>query len=109
MTQDYIKVLLAEYLKEITFFGLTQEEHRKNTREIRASLEKSLSEKEEGIPMDQAFRELEKKHGWPHDEKDDEQDELRRKVLEAEEAYNQYGHSRERMRILESLDHNGHK
>ena len=105
LTQDYLQELLAQYLKEITFFGLDPKKRSEKVEQVKQDLEQSCKEIENGqyYTFDEVNDQIWEEFGLPIDEKDEEQDRLRRKIQEAEYQYDQYCNRRERRRILESL------
>jgi hypothetical protein len=105
LTQDNIDDLLSQFLNELSFFGIDPDRHQTEVDRVYADLEQGLKEVEEGktIPMEQAMEELRKEHGFPIDEKDEVQDQLRNEIVDAEIKYNNYCTWRERSRILASI------
>lgn len=105
LTQDYKTDLLTQYLHEISFFGTVPEKRQITIDEIHADLDQSMKEIEEGktIPAEKVFNDLAEEFGFPLDEEDDFQDELKKEIFEAEFRYSRYCHWRERSRILTSL------
>ena len=105
LTQDYITTVLAEYLKEVTYFGSMMEIRMKRIERVKSELDKSMQDirEEHTISAEDVFRKLEEEYGWPHDEEDETQDRLRQAIHEAEHNFNQYCHRRERKRILKSI------
>lgn len=97
--------LLTQYLHEISFFGTDPEKHEKKKEEVYAELDQSMKnlDVEKCSPADEFFDDLAREHGWPIDEKDEKQDELHDKTMEAEIRFSRYCNWRERSRILESL------
>ena len=106
LTQDYLNDLIIEYLEEITFFGMDPEQRAERLNEVYQSLDKDKfdMEKDRGIPADEFMKQLSNKYGWPIDEKDEREDELKTKITEAEVDYLRYCHRRERRRILKEID-----
>jgi len=102
LTQDNIYYLLAEFIKEITFFGISEQDHSKHINDVIKRLDKANEEIKQGktIPAEKMFAEFREKYGLPEPEKDSRQDELKIKVFEAENAFIQYSRTRERKRVL---------
>lgn len=96
--------MLAQYLKQISFFGTDADQQKKEVEKIYADLEKSQKQIERGeyYTTEEVFREMEE-DGYPIDEEDDTQEALESKIQEAEMELDRYMHQRERSRILESL------
>lgn len=109
LTQDYLYVLLAQFLNEISFFGTDPEEHRKKVEETYADLDQAMEEAKAGhtIPAEQVFRELAEEHGFPVDEKDAFADSMRSEIFAAQYKHSRYCHWRERSRILASIGEAG--
>ena len=106
LTQDYLTDLIIEYLVEVSFFGMDPEQRAERLNVVYQSLDKDKfdMEKDRGIPADEFMKQLSNKYGWPSDEKDEREDELKTKITEAEVDYLRYCHRRERRRILKEID-----
>ena len=97
--------LLAQYLKQASFFG-TEEAARLAriegiVKELDAGIQSMRDDKP--LPADEVLDELRKAHGLPIPEKDPRLNELRDKAVSAIHEYGMYGRTRERKRILASL------
>ena len=105
LTQDHMIDLLIQYFHEISFFGATPETHKQNIEKVYAKLDQSMKnlDVEKCTPADEFFDDLAREYGWPIDEKDEKQDELHGKLMEAEIRFSRYCNWRERSRILKCL------
>ena len=105
LTQDYLTVLLMQYLNEISFFGTDPEIREPELDKIGADIEQGVKEAKEGhvIPAEQAMDGLAKELGLPIDEKDERKEQLRSEMWDQILKYNRYCEWRERSRILESV------
>ena len=106
LTQDYLMDLLIDYLEEVSFFGMDPEHRAEKLNEVFQSLDNSKldAEKANGIPAEEFMMQMSNKYGWPIDEKDQREEELKVKITEAEMDYLRYCHRRERQRILTGID-----
>lgn len=102
LTQDNMYTLLVEYLKEITFFGISEERHHKEVQEVERKLDDAIRDVEEGkvTSAKDVLERIRKEHDWPEPERDDEQDRLEGKALEAMRNFEAYSLARERRRVL---------
>lgn len=105
LTQDYLTDLLMQYLEEVSFFGMDPARRTERLNEVRQSLDQSMldAENDKGVPAEEFMKQMANKYGWPIKEKDQRQDELKGKMIEAEMEYLRYCHRRERQRILNGL------
>ena len=105
LTQDYITDLLTQYLNEISFFGTDPEKRRKTIDEIRADLDESMKEIEEGkiLSAEELLNDLSQKLESKIDEEDKYLYMLNKEILETEFRYSRYCHWRERSRILSDM------
>lgn len=105
LTQDNITELLAQFVDEITFFGMIRKKRDERIESLHQSLEKSCQEAHEGKYIDEKelFERLYRKNGWPIPEKDEKQDMLRACVNHAKSEYAKYSMTRELQRIQDSI------
>lgn len=105
LTQDNLNVLLQLYLEDASFHGTTEERRKKSIEEFEERLEESLKDIGNGRSRsaEEVFDSLCQSLGRPIPEKDPEETELKRKILEAQCALFLYIRRRERKRILQSM------
>lgn len=104
-TQDNLISLLAQYLLEAGLFGTDTDARERKLEEVTEDLDKAMQDIHagEGIPADEVFDEIRRKHGFPVPEKDPEQDGLKSRIYSAIAEYAMYNRTRERRRILASI------
>ena len=104
-TQDNLISLLAQYLLEAGLFGTDTDARERKLEEVTEDLDKAMQDIHagEGIPADEVFDEIRRKHGFPVPEKDPEQDGLKSRIYSAIAEYAMYSRTRERRRILASI------
>ena len=97
--------LLAQYLLEAGLFGTDTDARERKLEEVTEDLDKAMQDIHagEGIPADEVFDEIRRKHGFPVPEKDPEQDGLKSRIYSAIAEYAMYSRTRERRRILASI------
>ena len=101
LTVDHMGKVLAGIIEEMTFFGFEQSSWESRTAEVHQSLREAEESARRGeyVSAEEVFAQF----GLPRDERDEEADNLSRKVIAAENEYNLYFRRREAARVREML------
>lgn len=102
LTQYHIYDLMADVLFEASFFGFEQQYLKEELDKLIKAEEEIKSGKAKTIPFDDVIAELEAK-GRVFDRETKEEEELRKKAMEAANAYSQYSRKMELDMIRETL------